>query len=288
MVTLATYLPFYRIHEINEYFENNINIIKPDKAIVYIDNIYKENQKEILKRILPDHIEVRTGNWRNRNDTWIAMLKDFHTLSGDFIVVDSDNVVDSTFPKIHEKLRSNPIYTILDFEAWERNPGHFLARSRKIGDIDLDGKTRPLYAYKVFDSSIGGIFRGGSLFFIGPKQVVAFSKLPDLDLVTRVERALSAVDPWLRNFISDETLLGVLAYLMGIEEVPWTIASHHHHHGSTLGSATKILVASAHYQFSKGLLRELKNNIFIRYNIKYLLSIIKNLRFLTKGGLERQ
>ena len=285
MIILATYLPFYRIHEINEYFEKNINIIKPNKAIIYIDNIYKDKQREILEKIIPDHIEVRTGNWRNRNDTWIAMLKDFHTLSGDFIVVDSDNVVDPVFPEIHMKLRNNPVYTILEFESWGRNPSHLLTRSRKIGDVDLNGEIRPLYAYKVYDDSIGGIFRGGPLFFIGPKQVVAFSKLPDLDLVTRVERALSAVDPWLRNFISDETLLGVLAYLMGIKEVPWTIASHHYHHGSTSGSATKILVASAHYQFSKGLLREFKNSVFIRYNIKYLLSIMKNLRLLTKGGL---
>lgn len=280
MLILATYLPFYRIHEIDEYFEKNINIINPDRAIVYIDNIYKERQKEALRKILPNYIEARTGNWRNRNDTWIAMLKDFHTLSGDFIVVDSDNVVDPMFLKVHEKLRGYPIYTILDFEAWGRNPGHFLSRSKKIGDIDINGESRPLYAYKVFDSSIKGLLRGGSLFFIGPKQVVAFSKLPDLDLVVRLERALSMVDPWLRNFISDETVLGVLAYLMGIEEVPWTIASHHHHHGSTPGSATKVLVAAAHYQFSKGLLKEFKNNNFIRYNIKYLLSIIKNLGLL--------
>ncbi len=33
MVTLVTYLPFYRIHEINEYFMRNVEILKPRDAI---------------------------------------------------------------------------------------------------------------------------------------------------------------------------------------------------------------------------------------------------------------
>lgn len=114
-----------------------------------------------------------------------------------------------------------------------------MIRSRKIGELNINGNSKPLYVYRVYDNSMGGLFRGGSVFFIGPKQVVALMKLPEPEILNKVERALNSVDVWLRGFISDETLLGVIAHLMGIEEVPWTIASHHLHHGSTPGRATK-------------------------------------------------
>lgn len=94
MVTLVTYLPFYRIHEINEYFMRNVEILKPRDAIVYIDNVYREKQKEIISKVVPNEIEVRVGNWRNRNNTWLSMLRDFQNLGGEVMVVDSDNVVE--------------------------------------------------------------------------------------------------------------------------------------------------------------------------------------------------
>ncbi|WP_243670398.1 hypothetical protein [Vulcanisaeta sp. JCM 16161] len=225
------------------------------------------------------------GNWRNRNNTWLTMLRDFHNLSGEVMVVDSDNVVEPSLTDVHKVLSTQgPIYTILDEEAWRRNPRHFLIRSRKINDIELPDGVRPVYAYKVYDNSISGMFRGGSVFFIGPKQVVTFMKLPDTELITKVERALNRVDPWLRNFISDETLLGIVAHLMGVIEVPWTIASHHYHHGSTLGKATELLVAAAHHQFAKELYREFHRREFIRYRIKYLLSTIRNIDNIMSAG----
>jgi len=55
------------------------------------------------------------------------------------------------------------------------------------------------------------LFRGGSIFFIGPKQVVILMKLLELDILNKVERALDSVDVWLRGFITDEVLLGVIA-----------------------------------------------------------------------------
>ena len=286
MVTLVTYLPFYRIHEVTEYFLKNVEILRPRQAIVYIDNVYHSKQREFISKVVPDGVEVRFGNWRNRNNTWLTMLRDFHSIGGEIMVVDSDNIVESVLTDIHKVLGAQaPIYTILDVEAWRRSPWHFLIRSRKVSDIKLDNDTRPIYAYRVYDDSLSGLFRGGSVFFIGPKQVVVFMKLPDIELIGRVERAVNQVDPWLRNFISDETLLGVIAYLMGVREVPWTIASHHHHHGSTLGKATELLVAAAHYQFAKALYREFHRREFMRYRIKYLLSTIKNLRNLLNSGV---
>ena len=285
MVTLVTYLPFYRIHEVNEYFMRNFEMLRPRHAIIYVDNVYHERQREIISRVAPSDIEVRFGNWRNRNNTWLTMLKDFHSIGGEIMVVDSDNLIEPTLTEVHRVLGTQAqIYTILDVEAWRRDPRHFLIRSRKIGDIKLSTDIRPIYAYRVYDDSLSGLFKGGSVFFIGPKQVVTFMKLPDIELISRVEDAVNQVDPWLRNFISDETLLGVITYLMGIREVPWTIASHHHHHGSTLGKATELLVAAAHYQFAKALYKELHKHEFMRYKIKYLLSMIINLRNLLNSG----
>lgn len=252
MVTLVTYLPFYRIHEINEYFMRNVEILMPKTAIVYVDNVFHERQKEIISKVVPNGIEVKLGNWRNRNNTWLTMLKDFHSIGSEVMVVDSDNVVEPVLTEVHKVLSAQaPIYTILDVETWKRNPKHLLIRSREIGDVKLGNDTRPIYAYKVYDDSLGGLFRGGPIFFIGPKQVIAFMKLPDIELINRVEKTVNQIDPWLRNFISDETLLGVIAYLMDIKETLWTIASHHHYHGSTLGKITELFVAIAHHQFAK-------------------------------------
>ena len=280
MVTLVTYLPFYRIHEINEYFMRNVELMRPRNAIVYIDNVYHERQKEIIGRAIPNSVEVRLGNWRNRNNTWLAMLREFNSVNDEVIVVDSDNVMDKSMPLIHEELRKYPLYSILDEEAWTTVPWKFLIRSRRIGGIVINNEERPLYAYKVYDDAISNVFRGirGPTFFIGPKQVIAFMKLPDIEIINKLERALNRVDPWLRSYISDETLLGIIAHLMGVVEVPWTVASHHHHHGSTPNYANKLLVAMAHYQFSRSLIREFNTWHFRKYAIKYAMSTIKNLR----------
>ena len=95
-----------------------------------------------------------------------------------------------------------------------------------------------------------------------------------------MQRALSRVDIQLRNFISDETLLGIMAYVMGVREVPWVVASHHYHHRSapSKGKVSELLVAIAHYQFAKSLARELKLREIRLYRLKYALSILYNLK----------
>ena len=272
---LITYLPLYRIHELHMYFLKNVEVLRPRQAIAYIDNVYNTKQRELVMRVLPGGIEARFGNWRNRNDTWLAILSDLHTMSGDALVVDSDNVVDPALVEVHTVLRASPIYTVLDWEAWGSGyPRQFMARSRRVGDVRVGSGSRPIYAYRVFDA--WNVLRGGSLFFIGPKQVVAIMKPPDAELINRVRLALSRVDPWLRNFISDETLLGVIAYLMGVEEVPWTVASHHHYHASAPGTAPKHLVALAHRQFAKALYKVFHRREFLAYYVKYSMAFLKN------------
>jgi len=39
--------------------------------------------------------------------------------------------------------------------------------------------------------------------------------VPEVEILNKLEHGLDRVHIWLRNFISDETLLGIVAYLMG-------------------------------------------------------------------------
>jgi hypothetical protein len=75
LVILVTYLPFYRIHEIAKFFAKNIEAIKPERAVIFIDNVYHEKQKELALKSLPNYTGYVFGNWGSRNDTWIAMFK---------------------------------------------------------------------------------------------------------------------------------------------------------------------------------------------------------------------
>jgi hypothetical protein len=151
-----------------------------------------------------------------------------------------------------------------------------MRRSRKVDELDSEGGKLPVFLYRVYDRSSAGLLRGGAIFFFGPKQAVGIRRFPDEALVSGMERAFLSVDHDLRRFISDETVLGVLMHLMGIHEVPWTVASHHYHHGSTPGYAFKPFVALAHAQFAHALDREFHRPEFRRYWLKYRLSYLKN------------
>ena len=128
----------------------------------------------------------------------------------------------------------------------------------------------------------------GNPFFIGPKQIVVLNLMGAEELkghlgivrglLDRVERAFNAVNPVLRNYISDETLLGLLAHLLGICCVPYLVGGTVHHvHGSTPGVTQKHykhLVARAHYEFAKALCKEELCDRW--YLIRYFLSNLYN------------
>jgi glycerol dehydrogenase-like iron-containing ADH family enzyme len=88
--------------------------------------------------------------------------------------------------------------------------------------------------------------------FIRRRQAVYLASLPNKELVNKLGVAISHITPYLRNLVSDETLLGVMAWLLGINKVPWVVASHHFHHESGR-RADEFLVARAHTQFAQGL-----------------------------------
>ncbi|MGC8542923.1 MAG: hypothetical protein ACP5NQ_03185 [Vulcanisaeta sp.] len=50
-----------------------------------------------------------------------------------------------------------------------------------------------------------------------------------------------------------------------------------------LGKATELLVAAAHYQFAKGLVKEFKRKEFNKYMIKYFLSVLINVKDAFRG-----
>lgn len=270
---LATYLPFYRIHEVDEYFMKSARNAEADEAIVFVDNVFHQAQRAILEREL--HVPFVADNWGSRGATWFAIIRELRGRGREVVVVDSDNVLDPGFRKVVDRLEGD-VYGAIDWEEWKRGARHFMRRSRKVGELDSDGGKLPVFLYRVYDRSSAGLLRGGALFFFGPKQAVGIRRFPDDAIVSRTERAFLSVDHDLRRFISDETVLGVLMHLVGIQEVPWTIASHHYHHGSTPGYAFKPFVALAHAQFARALYREFHLPEFRRYWLKYRLSYLKN------------
>jgi hypothetical protein len=120
---LITYLPFYRLHEVLQYFVKNIEILQPKRSIVYVDNVYNERQNEIIKRIVPQDIEVVQGNWRNRGDTWFKILRDLHNFDEEILVIDSDNIADPKLREInHVLLKDYKVYTIADYGVVGKSP----------------------------------------------------------------------------------------------------------------------------------------------------------------------
>ncbi|GGP19247.1 hypothetical protein GCM10007981_02160 [Thermocladium modestius] len=270
-------MPFYRIHEVLEYFQKNVEAIKPSSAIVYVDNVFHDRQKEMLRNIIPGNMDVRVGNWRSRSGTWFTMLRDLQG-AGDVAIMDSDNVIDPMFSAVHP-LMNYDMYTILDREAWGRGAPNTMMRSHKLGELNVNGTTITVFGYRIYEPNL---MRKGTVLFIGPKQVVVYRKLPSLDVINKVEEAFLDVPPELRPFINDEGVLGILAYLSGIKVTPWIVLSNHMHHGSEhpASRTRKAIVASAQLKFAKSLQKRFKMKEFTLYRTKYFLSLIKDIWYL--------
>ena len=269
MEALVTYIPFYRIHEVFDYFLANAQIIKPKRKIVYVDNVYTDRQVILLRRILPEDVELKWGNWRSRGGTWFAILKDHHEIGGEILVVDSDNILSDSYMEVHNCLSKYPIYTILNFESY--SPDSLFIKLSRLVEAQCKA-----YLYRVYRGSLGALLGRGPPFFIGPKQAVYIKTPIDKNVVEKVERAFSQVNPALRQHISDETVLGVIAYYSELREVPWAVASNHYHHGSIPPKVVKSQIALAHYQFAKALRREFNTREVFLYEIKYLAAYYKN------------
>ena len=64
---LVTYMPFYRIHEVEEYFLRSVENASAEESMVFVDNVFHPSQRRILEREL--HIPFEAGNWGSRGAT---------------------------------------------------------------------------------------------------------------------------------------------------------------------------------------------------------------------------
>lgn len=257
MVVLVTYLPFHRIHEVSEYFVKNIEILKPRNAIVYVDNVYHEKQREIINNVMPSDVEVRVDNWRNRNNTWLAMLKSFLDINDIVIVVDSDVTLIESFIEKFDKMLS-------------------LGKMIGVEDIKIGLKPRDIIINGIPYTKIIYYKHGYSPIFFGPKQAVIINHKVDADAVAVLERALCEVPISIRNCIADEVILGLYALLIGQKLTPWFNGAINEERVRS-DSCNKHLRAYAHYKLFNALSR---NNVrveglrLLSIKIRYLFSTL--------------
>ncbi len=179
------------------------------------------------------------------------------------IVVDSDNILYAPIIREFLKyiLKSGHVFAgILNMDAHGNSSRPFLSRSRYVDELKVGGFKAGIYEYEAFRRQL----KGTPPFFYGPKQAVIIKSrfIIDEDILSGIEYALKRVPPMLRNCISDETVLGLYAYLCsrlkGVEKacrILWTIGSYHmrgHRGGFVLNEA---LVAYAHYRLASALSR---------------------------------
>jgi hypothetical protein len=271
---LITYLPFYRIHEVEDYFLKNVEVIGVRRAVVYVDNVYTDRQKAVLSKVLPSGVEVVPGNWRDRNTCFLTIIRDAIEHGDNALVVDSDNEVWPDLQMIDDQLISSyGFYTILNVESssWVTSP-----RIVNLGVVNVNGKEIKVYGYR-----ITRIIR--SIYFIGPKQGVRLSpwllKHIDVDFLNKLINALQHVEPSIRNFIIDETTLGMLLYYSGIRVTPFIVWSYHRHHGSVRNierPIIKAIVATAHARLGRELIRIKRDRRALWYFARYKLAQLLN------------
>ncbi len=275
-LTLVTYLPYNRIFDLKKYFEQSVKNSEPDDVAVFIDNVYDEWQVEILREKF--NFKIYYGSWNSRILTWISILDFFLSREGSLLVVDSDNVLDKG---VREFLKSynEKILTFMDWDDWNNGSKGIMPRSERVGEIEFGGVKRPLYEYQVYN---GSIFSSGATFFIGPKQAVFISSKIDEEIYKRLKAAVLSLPKSLAKHITDETFLGVLAYLIGLKKVKWTVGSRHFSLGPEVMIPKQLKImravtALSHEAFADSLYKQFRLNEFKKYKRKYMLARVKNI-----------
>lgn len=269
--TLVTYLPFYRTYEIEAYFKKNIELLKTQRNIVYVDNVFNDAQLEILKKNY-DYVSIKTGNWNDRNLCFLQIIEDATNDPDDILIVDSDNILHSNFQEIDEALieKGYNFYNVAD-SGWK--PENLGNRNKKIDTINLKSFKLDVFSYKIY-----GVWK--EIFFVGPKQAVRLS--PELlrkinkSAILDLKIALNGLDPRIRNYISDETSIGFVYYYSGIKYVPWIIGTNHIYHSSMPiidRDAFRMIRALTLAKLSKLLFGKGYNRIYwfyLRYKLAYI------------------
>jgi hypothetical protein len=251
--TLITYLPASRISDIPNYFEKNYEILRPKKAIVYIDGVDGNPNSEIISAIeknVKPSFEFRTGNWTDRNLCLMQLLKDLRSDSDydNAYIVDSDNLLEPTFQSIDNEMeRANfSFYTVMDKTV--KNDKNFTRRS------DLVFSLRELQVWRY------QIFRRGwrSPFFIGPKQGIRMNKKFADSLngktIEAISKSMSQIEPALRNYLHDEQSLGMLLHYSGVKYSYW-IRHGSHMQGARNEHPNYLIHALVHSYFGKSMIK---------------------------------
>jgi hypothetical protein len=275
--TLVTYIAFDRMQDINTFFVKNIQIVNPKRSIVYIDNVYDDFHKEVIYQTVGNSIEVRTGNWRDKNLCVINIINDLRKESGNALIIDSDNLLDPGFGDLDNAMEKlgHDFYTILEHarNSMALEP----SRIRELEVIDLpEGKVQ-VESYK-----IAGIFH--AIFYLGPKQGIRLGRrfLESLDgtLLDDVERALKRMHVGIGNQLSDEATLGLIFYYSGLKSTPWVEFTTHMQHSAGTGSGSNyshVLKSIAHCALARGAFSNKRPRVYWYYFRYKATEIIRTL-----------
>jgi hypothetical protein len=263
---LVTYVPFERLHEIENYFLKNKDIIRPSRSIVFVDGEIPW-QADVVKQRLPPDIEVRYGTWGNGPACVIDILTYLKLEPSNTLIVDSDNVLDPDFlnlePLIAEK------YDLYAIQNHDDTIGPIYEKRSNYVCTLSDG-------HRVFEYRIPGHYNG--ILNIGPKQAIRLggSSLGRLSqrVLDDMKVAVLSIDFKLRRFLADETNWGTILYYSGIERTPWTYGSTHYQRKSPQYSVPSRYVANATActVYGKKMMRRYRR--YILYYLRYKLAVI--------------
>ena len=272
--TLITYLPYSRLFEVKKYFLENVSRVNPSRALIYIDDVFTEDQLSFVLKSIPEGVVVKSGFWGNRSACFLQILMDLRNDgTPDTLVVDSDNILDKEFTLIDEKMLSKgfDFYTVMN---WESSNTHLIKRSIKLDQIEIHGEKRDVFGYR-----LTGFWKGP--FFLGPKQAVRvtqrFLQKLNPQILKEVYDAVQSLDPLLRNMVSDETPLAITFYYSGVKITPWVICSRHFYNQSrrilSRPHTRRLMRSTAYVEFARRLIKWRYKRMlwfYLRYKVTQL------------------
>lgn len=261
---LITYLPFVRAGDIAAYFSKNREILKPRRAIAYVDSDSSDWKREAVNRIVGEGIEIRMGEWNDRTLCLVDIFKDLREMEFErALIVDSDNVLDSDFQAIDGSMQREgyDFYTVMDHTSPSEFRKHFIGRSKLVGTV---------YNYR-----IAGTWHG--IYFIGPKQGIVMSSgfVASLhqDILSAVSESMKGIPARARQFMTDETTLGIILYYSGTKLTPWVVGSHHYRVPPSEASVMTF-TATAWASFGRALLNRFFTPRVLWFYLRYKAALI--------------
>ncbi|MDH2900692.1 MAG: hypothetical protein PXY39_06940 [archaeon] len=260
---LITYIPLARLSDVSKYFELNYAILRPRRALVYVN----DSDEPWIKSMINPLFEVKAMNLGDWNLCWMQIFRDLKA-DQDFknaYVIDSDNVLPENFQKIDDEMEQKgySYYTVQD----KRANNLLQDRSSKIDD-------------KVWKFRVRGSWR--SIFFIGPKQGVRMSKQfvssVNEDIISQITSAMERVHPKLRSYVSDDNTLGIVLYYSNIHHTPWIAEGTHFQ--TKRRRLDVVANALAHSMFARRMLSYHRDRWMLWYYLRNKISFLSRSVFV--------